>query len=67
VFCQDRVRQAIGGLVQFLISQRSIRHFNGGSVAIARDHFLESRRDRQLNIFLGKFNEPSGWVNALGP
>jgi hypothetical protein len=62
----DRLRQAIRGLVQILIRQCSIAAFNGGSAAISRGNFLESRRYRQFDIFLGKLNEPSRRVNALG-
>ena len=65
--CHDRVRQAIRGLVQIPIRQCLIAPFNGGSVAISCSNFLESRRYRQLDIFLGKFNQPSRRVNALGP
>jgi hypothetical protein len=53
-------------LVQIPIRQGLIAIFDGGSVAIARGNFLEARRDRLLDIFLGKFREPPRRMKALG-
>ena len=57
--CQNGMCQAIRGLVQLLIRQRSISHRDGDSVRKLSGNLLESPRDGRLDILFRKFNKLS--------